>query len=246
MILAILQARMSSQRLPKKVLKQILGEPMLAHQIRRIRASKKIDKLVIATSDQIDDSALVAFAQEYQVEVFQGSLNDVLARFYHCACHYKATHIVRLTGDCPLSDAKIIDNTIALHINQKADYSSNCHPATFADGFDVEVITFDALQQAYYQAQEQKMREHVTLYLAKSPDAFVQANLTTSPDTSHFRVTVDNQDDFELVSQIYQSMSEQGKDFTYQEIIDWLNAHPKQSGINAHYQRNEAISVCHK
>ncbi|MFO6421853.1 cytidylyltransferase domain-containing protein [Motilimonas sp. KMU-193] len=245
MILAILQARVSSARLPNKVLRPILGQPMLSHQIARIKQSKRIDKLVLATSNEDSDKPLVTLASALHIESFQGSLNDVLSRFYHCAKQHQASHIVRLTGDCPLADAQIIDQVIDSHLSNHSDYSSNCHPATFADGFDVEVMTFAALEQAYQLAHEPEMREHVTLYLAKHNN-LAKSNVTTCPDTSEFRVTVDNLADFELVEQIFLDMVKHKKEYHYQDIIDWLQANPKASRANRQYTRNETLPSCYK
>lgn len=241
MILAILQARMSSTRLPGKVLRPILGRPMLSYQINRVKQSKLIDKFVLATSDDASDIPLLELGKKLGIDVFQGSLDDVLSRFYYCAKKYHATHIVRLTGDCPLSDAAIIDQVITQHLAENADYSSNCHPATFADGFDVEVMTFNALELAYQQAKTQTMREHVTLYLAHH-DHIKQSNLATEPDTSHYRVTVDCQDDFNVVTSIFSAMIQLNQDFNYEQVINWLNLNPEFSQLNQAQQRNEALS----
>lgn len=240
MILAILQARMSSTRLPGKVLRPILGSPMLSYQINRVKQSQLIDKLVLATSDDVSDLPLLELGNNLGIEVFQGSLDDVLSRFYHCAKKYHATHVVRLTGDCPLSDAAIIDQVITQHLANQADYSSNCHPATFADGFDVEVMTFKALELAYQRAKTQAMREHVTLYLAHH-DYIKRSNLATEPDTSHYRVTVDCQDDFDLVSAIFVAMIQENQDYSYEQVINWLNHNPELSQLNQALQRNEAL-----
>ena len=126
MILGILQARTSSSRLPNKVLKELLGEPMLARQIERLQQSKLLDKLLVATSDQSEDRAIAELCERLNIPCFCGPLDDVLLRFYLAAQPYSPTHVVRLTGDCPLADPMVIDELIALHLSGKFDYSSNC------------------------------------------------------------------------------------------------------------------------
>ena len=144
MILAILQARFSSSRLPGKVLKSILGKPMLLHQIERIQNSKRIDKLVVATSIEKSDNVIEEICLDNDIEVFRGSLDNVLDRFYQCAKLYNPEHIVRLTGDCPLVDWQAIDQTIQYHVKGKYDYVNNRSKPAFPDGLDVEVITYSA------------------------------------------------------------------------------------------------------
>ena len=132
MIVAILQARMSSTRLPGKVLKPLCGEPMLYRQIERIKRSSKIDKLLVATSVEPSDDKIAEFCQQYDIDCFRGDLADVLARYYHAACYAKATTVVRLTADCPVIDPSVIDAVITKHKAEQNDYTSNTQPAAAA------------------------------------------------------------------------------------------------------------------
>ena len=127
-VLAILQARMSSNRLPGKVMMEILGEPMISLQIERIKRAKKIDKLILATSNQEEDNKLVEVCKNIGLHCFRGSLDNVLDRYYNAALTFKPIHIVRLTGDCPLIDPKIIDEVIDYHISENSDFTSNAAP----------------------------------------------------------------------------------------------------------------------
>ena len=149
MIVAIVQARMQSSRLPGKVMMKILGKPMLSLQLERIGRCKNIDKLVVATSNQQADDPIARLCEILSVACFRGSLHDVLDRYYRAAEQYAAKHVVRLTGDCPLSEPAIIDNTIDTHLAEHRDYTSNFHPTCFPDGLDIEVFRFKVLKAAW-------------------------------------------------------------------------------------------------
>src|SRR3990167_3601927 len=163
-VLAIIQARMSSSRLPGKVLKPILGKPMIWHQWQRIQKTKHLDKLVLATSNDKSDDILARFFLSQGENVFRGSLNDVLSRYYHCALQYSPKHVVRLTADCPVIDPALIDKVVLTHLTEKNDYTS-IGGSTYPLGLSAEVCRFEALQLAYQQATLSSQREHVTLYI---------------------------------------------------------------------------------
>ncbi len=243
--LIILQARMSSSRLPNKVLMPILTKPMLAHQIARLSKVKTPHKLIIATSEQSSDDAIAALCEQLNVACYRGSLDDVLARYYHAARHAndhkKIKHIVRLTGDCPLIDADIIDKVISLYLSKKVDYCSNCAPATLPDGLDVEVFSLAALKKAYQLAKKPSEREHVTPFLRNNPQLFSTINYTHQPDLSHFRWTVDEPEDFELVTKIYQALYPKNANFSLTDILVLIEEQPLLSQINQSIMRNEGI-----
>jgi len=243
MILAILQARMSSTRFPGKVLKQINGKAMLAHQIARVQLSKKIDGLVVATSTMADDNAIEALCTQLNVTCFRGDLENVLSRFYWAASAYEPSHVVRLTGDCPLIDSNIIDAVIDAHIAHSADYTSNTIQPTFPDGLDVEVMTWDALKRAYLKAKLSSETEHVTPYLIKNPGLFKLHSCTHSTDLSHMRWTVDEIEDFELIAKIYENLSEKAPYFTMESILSFLAQNPHLSQINAKFERNAGMKT---
>lgn len=241
MILAILQARVSSTRLPGKVLKPILGMPMIFRQIERIKYAKKIDKLIVATSTDQSDDKLAMVCQEFGVECFRGSLNDVLDRFYQAAQKYKPEHVVRLTGDCPLADPQIIDKVIEYHLQGKYDYTSNTVEPTYPDGLDAEIMTYSCLQQAWAKAQKQSEREHVTLFIYNNKQMFSLGSVKNNIDLSQLRWTVDEAEDFILVEQIYQELYSESSLFLTNEILSLLENNQKLKKINVNFSRNEGL-----
>ncbi|MEJ2445860.1 MAG: glycosyltransferase family protein [Exilibacterium sp.] len=250
MIVAILQARMSSTRLPGKVLKPLLGQPMLGRQLERIQSSHLIDRLVVATSTDPSDDAIERFCrrsvQMKNFTLYRGSLDDVLDRYYQAAKLqaaklYPATHIVRLTGDCPLADAEVIDAVIVKHLDSGADYTSNCRPPTLPDGLDVEVISAAALSRVWQCAQLPSEREHVTRYIVTHPQDFNIALYRHRKDYSHIRLTVDCPEDFQLVKKIYAELYQKNPTFKLQDVLDLLEKHRDWLRINAHLQRNAGI-----
>lgn len=239
MILAILQARTSSTRLPGKVLKPILGQPLLWRQIERIQRSSKITKIVVATSTASSDDAIEALCREHSVECFRGNLEDVLDRFYQAALFYKPDHIVRLTGDCPLTDPEIIDRVISLHIELMADYTSNAIEPTYPDGLDVELVSFQALKEAWLEARKPSEREHVTAFFQNNPERYRIISVVCGEDYSLLRWTVDEPEDFNFVKAIYEELYEADSFFGMNEILELLKRNPALSLINMGFQRNE-------
>ena len=245
-VIAILQARMSSSRLPQKVLHPIVGKPMLALQCERVLRSKLIDSLIIATSNDESDQPIEALGNALGLPVYRGSLENVLERYYRAAQTTSAKHIVRITGDCPLAAPEIIDAVIAHHLAEQADYTSNCHPPTLPDGLDVEVMTIAALNQAYSKATKPSEKEHVTPYIVNHPEQFHLANYLHPQDLSQFRWTVDQREDFELVERIYQQLYPKNRAFTTEDILALMQAHPELQAINANINRNEGMEKSFK
>jgi spore coat polysaccharide biosynthesis protein SpsF len=241
MILAILQARMSSTRLPGKVLKILQGKPMISHQIDRILKSKKIDKLIIATSNEKSDDSLETIAKNSNVDYFRGSLKNVLTRFYNAAFQCQPKHIVRLTGDCPLSDPEIIDQVISFYLSGNYDYVSNSVEATFPDGLDVEIFSFQSLQEAFNEAQLPSQREHVTPFINSQPDRYQLGCFKQSIDLSHLRWTVDEPEDFEFVSEVFKSLYPKNPDFGMHDILNLIENNPEIASINKQFKRNEGL-----
>lgn len=239
LILAILQARVSSTRLPGKVLKPLLGEPMLVRQIERIRRAKSIDQVVVATSLAPDDDAIESLCRSHELTCFRGSLEDVLDRFYQVACAYPADSVVRLTGDCPLIDPDLIDRVAELHEKGGFDYTSNSVERTYPDGLDVEVVRFDSLRQAWRDAKLQSEREHVTSYLYKHPELFKIGQLKQSVDQSAMRWTVDEPADYELVGRIFAALYPARPAFGMGDVLALLAEHPEWASLNAHFLVNE-------
>ena len=204
MILAVLQARTGSTRLPGKVMKPILGVPMIGRQIERLNRCERLERLVVATSRDPSDDALAGYVEALGVRVFRGALNDVLGRVLGAAiANGPAEHVVRLTADCPLADPQVIDDCARLHLERGADYTSNTLERTYADGLDVEVATIEALTAAARAARDPYEREHVTPYLYRRPERFAIAQLTQGANRADRRWTVDTAEDFEFVSRVF-------------------------------------------
>ena len=168
-VLAIVQARCSSSRLPGKVLAPILEKPMIIHELERLQRSQYIDKVILATSTDSSDDSLVKIAEKV-VNVYRGSLDDVLDRYYQCAKLYNPEHVVRITGDCPVIDWRLVDEVITKHLNEGNDYTSLTEH--FPDGLDTEIFRFSVLERAWREAEFRSEREHVTLYIRKHPEIF--------------------------------------------------------------------------
>ena len=239
----ILQARFSSSRLPGKVLKKIVNKPMLALQIERITKAKLVDKIIVATSKEQSDDAIEQLCEELNITCFRGKLNDVLDRYYQAVKQFPSDVIVRLTGDCPLIEPKIIDYVIALHLKQNADYTSNCATPCLPDGLDVEVFTNKALEQSWQQAIKPSEREHVTQYIRNHSELFSLADYQYSPDLSMHRWTVDEPEDFEFATKIYQNLYKNNVNFTMEDILNLLKQQPSLSEINNKFSRNQGLSA---
>jgi len=218
--LAILQARMSSSRLPGKVMAPVLGAPMIGRQIERIKRAKLVDKLVVATSDDASDDPLAAYVQSLGVDVFRGSLDDVLGRFCQVLQgYYDVTCVVRLTADCPLTDPELIDKVIAHHLETGADYTSNTlRSRTYPHGLDVEVIKTEVLEDAGARAKDPYEWEHVTPYIYRRPEQYRLAGVARHDSQAHLRWTVDLPADLEFVRAVYRELYPKKPAFTSQDI----------------------------
>jgi spore coat polysaccharide biosynthesis protein SpsF len=239
MVLGILQARVSSSRLPGKVLKPILGAPMLQRQIERLKSVRRMDRLVVATSDQENDTPLAALCESIGVECFRGNLDDVLDRFYKCAISYAPETVVRITGDCPLIDPQVVDTAIEYFQSHEYDYVSNSLTRTFPDGLDVEVFTLQSIKTAWREAALPSEREHVTPFIYKNPDKFSIGQFTNPIDLSEHRWTVDEQADYELVNIVYETLYPKKRNFSMQDVLELLKARPKLRELNSHFTSNE-------
>jgi spore coat polysaccharide biosynthesis protein SpsF (cytidylyltransferase family) len=238
-ILAVLQARTSSTRLPGKVLLPILGRPMLGLQLERLKRCTSLSNLVVATSVDSSDDALAELCQLEGVDCFRGSLLDVLDRFIGAARAYSPDIVVRLTGDCPLTDPFLVDELVSKFVASDLDYLSNCEPPTYPDGLDVEVIRFSALEIAGREATLPSHREHVTPFVRRQPDRFRVGNYVDGEDRSWMRWTVDEAEDFEFVKTVYQRLYLANPAFTTSDIFQLLVAEPELMKINANFERNE-------
>jgi spore coat polysaccharide biosynthesis protein SpsF len=241
MILGVLQARVSSSRLPGKVLKPILGQPMILRQIERLRRCKRMDQLVVATSTDPSDDPLVRMCEDSGVAVYRGSLLDVLSRYVGAAASYQPTAVVRLTGDCPLADPTLIDRAIENYSAGGYDYLSNVDPPTYPDGLDAEVVSYRALLEANDRARLPSEREHVTPYIRDHPEQFRLGAMKQNIDLSGLRWTVDNAEDFEFVRLVYEALYPSNLRFDTADILELMGRRPELARINSHIARNEGL-----
>lgn len=239
MIIAILQARMSSSRLPGKVLKPILDRPMLQHQVERLRRAETVDVLVVATSDRPSDDPLAELCAAIGVDVFRGSLDDVLDRFHRCATAHGADQVVRLTGDCPLADPELVDALVRFHLDGDFDYSANCRPPTLPDGLDAEIFTMEALGRAHAGATTSHEREHVVPYIINRPGDFAMGNWSLDgEDHSGLRWTVDEPEDLVFVRAVFEALYPGNPAFTWRDVLRLVRQRPQLAALNAHHERN--------
>jgi spore coat polysaccharide biosynthesis protein SpsF len=242
-ILAILQARVNSTRLPGKVLAPVLGEPMIVRQLERVKRSAMIDALVVATSTAPTDDALVIELEARGQVVHRGPLDDVVARFDEITKKFAPDTIVRLTADCPLCDVNIIDDVIRSHLQGASDYTSNTLEPSYPDGLDVEVVSAAAWERLSKLPLSTREREHVTLGIYSRPDAFALQSVTQSPDRSGLRWTVDVPDDLDFVRAVYANLYADQPEFGQREILELLAAHPELSRTEADLARNAGLSI---
>ncbi len=240
-ITAIVQARMGSTRLPNKVMRRMLGVPMIELLLNRLSQSKQIDRIILATSQDKRNQPLVSHVRGLGYEVYQGSEDDVLDRYYQAACLVQPEIIVRITGDCPLIDPEIVDRAITTFQESKVDYLSNTNPPTYPDGLDVEVFTFTALKQAWQSASQSHQREHVTPYL-RDTSKFKLLNINHTEDRSDQRWTVDEPEDFEVIKNIFEHFVPR-HDFSWLEVLDLQRNQPKLFVANQHLIRNEGAII---
>ncbi len=243
MNLAIIQARMSSTRLPGKVIKSILGQPLLIRLVERVKRSNQLDNIVVATSREVTDDVIAELCEQHSIQCYRGSLEDVLDRFYQAASLFCPSNIIRITGDCPLVDPELIDKIIQFHEDGGFDYTSNTIEPTFPDGLDVEVFKYYCLKQAWQESKLPSEREHVTPFFYNNPQRFKLGNFKGQRDLSHLRWTVDNHEDFILVSRIYQELYPSNSNFTTKDILSFITKYPEVNNINSNFQRNEGYLV---
>ena len=237
--IAIIQARMGSTRLPGKVLLKLEDKTVLEHVVNRVRSSKYIDDVIVATTIAKEDLQIVKLCANRGISVYCGSEDDVLDRYYQAAKLFKVDNIARITSDCPVIDPKIIDDVISLHFKECVDYSSNVLKKSYPDGQDIEVFTFAALKEAWENAKLASEREHVTPYLWKNPGIFKHVNLEYIEDLSQKRWTLDNPEDYTFIKIIYKNLYDEHSLFDMDSILEYIHEHPEIERINKHINRNE-------
>ena len=238
-VVAIVQARMGSTRLPGKIMENIMGKAMLWHIITRLQNSELIDEIVIATTTDSKDDKVKSMALKNNFNIFRGSEDDVLDRYYQSAKKYNAEIIVRITGDCPLADPVLVDEVVQYYLDNNYDYVSNTIKPTYPDGLDTEVFSFKALEKAWKEADMKSEREHVTPYIKDHPEIFKLGNFENSTDLSHMRWCVDNDNDLIFVKEVFQRLYKKKPLFLMKEVLDLLKQNPEFNEINSGNVRDE-------
>ena len=245
---AIIQARLNSSRLPGKVLYELSGRPVLALQIERVRQTKDIDEVIVATGDYARNAALVEIASSLGISVFAGPEDDVLARYALAARRYRADIVVRLTGDCPFADPKVIGSVITELKAGALDYCTNVHPPTWPDGLDVSVFTRDALEMAHKEARLPSEREHVVTWMWKHStleggEPLRGGNVPCPEDLSCARWTLDYPSDYRMLRAV---AAEIGPDAIasagWRDICGILARRPDIAAMNSEVERDAGLA----
>lgn len=237
-VLAIIQARMGSTRLPGKVLKDIGGRTMLERVADRTQRAKLLDGIVVATTTEAADDVIEGLCRKQNLPCFRGSQHDCLDRYFQAATKYNAGTVVRITADCPLIDPEVVDRVVQEFIDRQPqiDYASNVFPLrTFPRGLDTEVVRFDVLERAWREEKHPVWREHVTAYIYRSPNIFRIHGVTNDIDYSHMRWTVDTAEDLTFVQCIFGHF--QHDQFSWLDVVHILENNPQWLDINRHVEQ---------
>jgi spore coat polysaccharide biosynthesis protein SpsF len=231
---ATIEARMQSTRLPGKVMKEVLGKPLLELMIERVRRARRVDDIVIATTDHLSCDPIMALAVRIGVRCYRGSEDDVLDRVLKAAASAKADVIVELTGDCPLIDPSVIDRVVDVYYASGVDYCANVLERTYPAGMDTQVFAYHVLEDAARMTQDPSDREHVSLYIYTHPERFSLKNVESGLPVglADWRLVVDVPEDFELIRRVYESLYELNPEFAMDDIRDLFVKHPDWLEIN--------------
>jgi spore coat polysaccharide biosynthesis protein SpsF len=229
-VLAVVQARMGSSRLPGKVLMELSGQPALGLLLDRLTRSRAA-RVVVATSIEAGDDPIEGFCEDRGVQVVRGSESDVLGRFIDALDQFPASHVVRITGDCPLVDPAVVDGVVELHLRSGADYTTNVLPRTFPKGLDAEVVRADALRVADAEAEDPLEREHVTPFLYRRPERFRLANLRSGEDLGDERWTLDTAEDLETLRSMVAALGARAADAGWPEVVSVVGRRAPNDGL---------------
>lgn len=241
MVLAIIQARMGSTRLPGKSLRSLAGKPALEWLIDRLGNCKKVDRILVATSTDSGDDPIASFCDRKGISCYRGSESDVLDRYYQAALPYSPEAVVRITGDCPVMDPAVVDDCIALYQAQSNPntYVSNCVERTYPDGLDVEVFSFRALEDAWRQARLASEREHVTLYIRGHYPTVDLKHPCGNYES--LRLTLDHEEDAVVIGALIEALFPHKPTFGLTDMVIYLEKHPEIQTLNSHYDPNEGL-----
>jgi spore coat polysaccharide biosynthesis protein SpsF (cytidylyltransferase family) len=242
MVIAIIQARTGSSRLPQKVLLKIREKTLLELYIARLRRSRSIDKIVIATTQKPDDLIIEEIARKCRIDCFKGAENDLVDRYYQCAKKYEADTIVRVTSDDPFVDYQIIDRAITIFRESRADFVTNHFKPTYPEGLDVEIYSFQTLKRIWQDARLPSEREHVFPFVENNQDKFKIINFSQNQNNSHIRWTIDYECDYEMTKAVYDVLYDDNPVFLQKDILDLLEKNPQISELNNHIERKEGVN----
>lgn len=241
----IVQARMTSTRLPGKVLLPLAGEPMLTRLVERLRRVQRADAIVIATTTNATDDPIAALCDTLDVPCHRGSEHDVLSRYADAARLHQANVVVRITSDCPLIDPTLVDRLIATYQQGGCDYVSNMLPPTWPYGLAVEVFSAATLHEAHREATQSSEREHVTPFIYWHPERYRLRNVASPTNLSAQRWTVDTPEDYELVSRLFETLHPTRPEFTLADVLATMDVHPDWLYINQHIEQKQARPDAH-
>lgn len=237
--IALVQARMSSSRLPGKVLEKLGDVPAIVYLVGRARLARRISRVVVVTSTDATDDPLVETLERYGIDCFRGPLEDVLARYVAAARLHPADSYVRLTGDCPLLDPLVVDAVVGAREAAGVEYASNIDPPTYPDGLDCECFSAEALELCHAQARSKPEREHVTLWMREERSGLRRVNVSLPIDAAGTRLTVDYPDDLAAVRRVL-ALLPVGQPYDSYDLLKVVAMHPELRALNPHL-RNEAI-----
>jgi len=228
---------MSSQRLPGKVLLEILGKPILWHIYNRLKNAKLLSDVVISTGEYENNAGICNFAKNNNIEYFSGNEVDLIDRLYKTAIKFDAAAIVRITADCPLVDPKIVDKLVSEFITKHESYDivTNCQTRTFPHGLDAEVYSTDILKKMWQEIDDVRLREWFPFYIEKNPSKFRILNISDTNNNSQLRWTIDYPEDLEFVKQVYDDLYDENYIFGIDDVLNLLKKKPELSTINSKY-----------
>jgi spore coat polysaccharide biosynthesis protein SpsF len=238
-VVAIIQARMGSTRLPGKVLMDLGGATVLSRVVSRARRCRLVNEVVVATSENPADDAILKECRRLACKAFRGSEQDVLDRYYRAAQQSEAEGVVRITSDCPLIDPGVSDKTIQAFLDERPDYASNVMERTYPRGLDTEVMTLAALEMAWREAREGYQREHVTPFLYQHPERFRLLSVRGDHDYSQCRWTLDTTEDMDFLRGVYASSADR-QDLTWEDVLRIVTREPQLAEINRHVVQKTA------
>lgn len=241
-IVATIEARMTSSRLPGKVMLPALGRPMLAHLTRRLKAAPSIDEIVLATTVNATDDVLADFAEKDGIKVFRGSEEDVMSRVIGAAESAQADIVVEITGDCPIIDPDLVEQTILVFKRNNAVYCANSFISSYPDGMDTQVITLEALKKSFSMTDDPLDREHVSRHIVNNPQLFPHVYLV-APPSLHWPglgLTLDEPADYELIRTLIENLGQHNPLFGCGDVIRFLRRNPQVLKINDKVQRKDA------